>query len=58
MINLNVDNLAINDYNKLLVSKVFYEKIPTEIFLIFIDVILLSFSFREGGLGEGGGIMK
>jgi hypothetical protein len=35
MINLNVDNLTINDYNKLLVSKVFYEKIPTEIFLIF-----------------------
>jgi hypothetical protein len=35
LINLNVDNLTIRDYNKLLVSKEFYEKIPTEIILIF-----------------------
>lgn len=33
--NLNVDNLTIDEYNKLLVSKDFYTKIPTEIFLIF-----------------------
>lgn len=35
MINLNIDNLTINEYNKLLTSETFYEKIPTEIFLIF-----------------------
>jgi len=34
-INLNVDNLTISEYNDLLTSKEFYEKIPTEIFLIF-----------------------
>ena len=34
-VNLNVDNLTIDDYNKLLKSKEFYEKIPTEVFLIF-----------------------
>lgn len=33
--NLNVDNLAIKDYNKLLTSREFHEKIPTEIFLVF-----------------------
>jgi len=35
LINLNVDNLTIKDYNNLLVSKELYKKIPTEIFLIF-----------------------
>jgi len=35
MINLNVDNLTIADYNQLLTSEKFYEYIPTEIFLIF-----------------------
>jgi len=35
LINLNVDNLTIENYNKLLVSKDFYNNIPTEIFLIF-----------------------
>ena len=35
LINLNVDNLTIRDYNNLLVSKDFYNKIPTEVFLIF-----------------------
>ena len=35
LINLNVDNLTIQDYNDLLVSKDFYKDIPTEIFLIF-----------------------
>jgi hypothetical protein len=33
--NLNVDNLTIEDYNKLLKSVDFYKYIPTEIFLIF-----------------------
>jgi hypothetical protein len=35
MVNLNIDNLSIDDYNKLLKSKKFYDNIPTEIFLIF-----------------------
>lgn len=35
LINLNVDNLTRRDYNNLLVSKDFYNKIPTEVFLIF-----------------------
>ena len=35
LINLNVDNLTIQNYNNLLVSKDFYKFIPTEIFLIF-----------------------
>ena len=43
LINLNVDNLTIKDYNKLLVSKNFYNEIPTEIFLIFqTDSIICS----------------
>ncbi len=33
--NLNVKNLTITEYNKLLTTKSFYDKIPTEIFLIF-----------------------
>ena len=33
--NLSVDNLTINDYNKILVSKKIYDDIPTEVFLIF-----------------------
>jgi len=35
LINLNVDNLTIDEYNNLLKSKDFYNNIPTEIFLIF-----------------------
>ncbi len=35
LINLNVDNLTINDYNLLLKNKNFYNDIPTETFLIF-----------------------
>ena len=33
--NLHVDNLTIDEYNHLLVSKKFYDYIPTEIFLLF-----------------------
>jgi hypothetical protein len=33
--NLGVDNLSITQYNELLTSESFYEKIPTEIILIF-----------------------
>ena len=32
---LNVDNLSIDDYNKLFKNKEFYENIPSEIFLVF-----------------------
>ena len=35
LINLNVDNLSIRNYNNLLVSPEFYKSIPTEVFLIF-----------------------
>ncbi len=35
LINLEIDNLTIEDYNKLLTSKDFYKMIPTEVFLIF-----------------------
>lgn len=35
MEDLNVKNLTITEYNKLLTTKSFYDKIPTEIFLIF-----------------------
>jgi hypothetical protein len=35
MIKLNVHNLSIVDYNKLLLSKSFYDYISTEIFLVF-----------------------
>jgi hypothetical protein len=33
--NLNVDNLTIDDYNKLFFTKEFYDHIPTEVFLVF-----------------------
>jgi len=35
LINLNVENLTIQDYNNLLVSEQFHSYIPTEIFLVF-----------------------
>ena len=42
LVSLNVDNLAINDYNKLLFTDFFYENIHTEMFLIFQTDTLLS----------------
>ena len=41
-VSLNVDNLSINDYNKLLFTDFFYENIDTEMFLIFQTDTLLS----------------
>ena len=41
MINLNIDNLSIKEYNNLLLSESLYEKIPTEIFLIFPGHLIL-----------------
>ena len=42
LVALNVDNLSINDYNKLLFTDFFYENIDTEMFLIFQTDTLLS----------------
>ena len=33
--NLGVENMTVNDYNKLLATKSFYDYIPTEMFLVF-----------------------
>jgi hypothetical protein len=42
LVSLNVDNLSINDYNKLLFTDFFYENIDTEMVLIFQTDTLLS----------------
>lgn len=47
MINLNVDNLSLHDYNALLYDKTFYENIPTEIFLIFQTDTLICELFKN-----------
>lgn len=42
LVNLNIDNLNISDYNKLLKTKNIYNYIPTEMFLVFqTDSIIL-----------------
>jgi hypothetical protein len=45
--NLHVDNLTIDDYNKLLMSEEFYQSIPTEIFLIFQTDTMICPSQKE-----------
>ena len=47
LINLNVDNLSIEKYSKLLVSKSFYENIPTEMFLIFQADTMICSNFKN-----------
>ena len=47
LINLNVDNLTIKDYNNLLVSKDFYNYIPTEVFLIFQTDTLICSDYKD-----------
>jgi len=47
LINLNVDNLSINDYNSLLLNKDFYNTIPTEIFLIFQTDTIICSKFKD-----------
>lgn len=43
IINMNVDNLTINEYNRLMTSKDIYLQIPTEMFLIFqLDTLISS----------------
>jgi hypothetical protein len=47
LINLNVDNLTIHDYNVLLYNPLFYTNIPTEIFLIFQTDTLICDKFKN-----------
>ena len=47
LINLKVDNLTITDYNNLLVSKDFYNYIPTEVFLIFQTDTLICNDYKD-----------
>ena len=47
LINLKVDNLTIKDYNNLLVSKDFYNYIPTEVFLIFQTDTLICNNYKD-----------
>jgi hypothetical protein len=44
---LNVENLNIDDYNKLLFSHHFYDKIPTEMFLIFQTDTFICKQFKD-----------
>lgn len=45
--NLQVDNLTIEQYNKLLMDKNFYSNIPTEIFLIFQTDSMICSDFKN-----------
>jgi len=47
LINLNVDNLSIHDYNTLLYDKTFYNNIPTEIFLIFQTDTMICEKYKD-----------
>jgi hypothetical protein len=47
LINLNVNNLSIHDYNTLLYNPQFYSNIPTEIFLIFQTDTMICSTFKN-----------
>lgn len=47
MESLKVDNLTIQEYNRLLVSKEFYDKIPTEVFLIFQTDTMICSEYKD-----------
>ena len=47
LINLNVDNLSINDYNSLLFSSSFYDNIKTELFLIFQTDTMICSNYKN-----------
>jgi len=47
LLNLNVDNLTIEEYNPILYRKDFYDNIDTEMFLIFQTDTLLNDSCRD-----------
>lgn len=45
--NLDVDNLTIKEYNKLLKNKNFYSNIPTEVFLVFQTDSMICSDFKN-----------
>lgn len=47
LINLNVDNLSINDYNSLLYNSSFYDNIKTELFLIFQSDTMICSNYKN-----------
>lgn len=47
MINLNVDNLTIQEYNKMFYTKTFYDNIPTETFLVFQTDTMICKTFKK-----------
>ena len=48
MLNLNVDNLTIPDYNRLFINNFeFYDKIPTEIFLVFQTDTMINTQYKD-----------
>ena len=47
LININVDNLSIHDYNSLLYDISFYDNIPTETFLIFQTDAMICSDFKD-----------
>jgi hypothetical protein len=47
LINLNVDNISFDDYNKILYDNTFYDKINTEMFLIFQTDSLISKQYSK-----------
>jgi len=47
LINLNVDNLTIHDYNSLLYDPKFYDNINTEIFLIFQTDTMICSKYKD-----------
>jgi hypothetical protein len=48
MLNLNVDNLTIPDYNNLFINNYdFYDYIPTEIFLVFQTDTMINTQYKH-----------
>jgi hypothetical protein len=47
MVNLNVHNLTISDYNKLFYTPVFYDHIPTEMFLVFQTDTMICKKYKD-----------
>lgn len=47
MINLNVNNLKISEYNAMFYDKSFYDYIPTEMFLVFQTDTMISEKYKD-----------
>jgi hypothetical protein len=47
LVNLNVSNLTIHDYNSLLYDKSFYDNIPTEVFLLFQTDTIICDKYKD-----------